>query len=485
MKAALIYVALLAAAAALFLLAPGVDLRVSGTFYVPGSGFPLAGWPPLRLLHHEIGWLAAGIAAVVAGAGLWLFLFERPLWRFDRKALVFLVAATVIGPGLLANTVLKDHWGRARPAQIEAFGGARHFTPALLPTRECARNCSFVSGDAALGFALLGFAFLLPAGAARRRGEAAALGVGAAIGLGRIAQGAHFLSDVVFAGFLVYGVTAALWWWIVAHDGLAAPALVRLYARVGRALSAGWSALSRASPAMLATAVTVVAVSVAIAAVDRPLALYLHGSGDDVRRAFERIGRLGLAWGYLSVFALAFVVLHWGGALPRLQPHRAALRALSAVPGFLFATIAAAGIAADLLKVLFGRARPKLLFEADLYGFFWFSLDPRHWSFPSGHATTIAALMTALWWLWPRHLLFYIAVATCVAGARVIAGEHYLGDALAGAFIAVAVTWGAARGFAHAGIDLVAARHGRAGEAAMPPWPCRFFASRLWRRRRV
>src|SRR5947207_48272 len=82
--------------------------------------------------------------------------------------------------------------------------------------------------DAGGGFALVGFAFLLPAARIRRSAVAVAIGFGALVGLGRIAQGAHFLSDVVFAGLLVYGVTALLYWWIVQRDGLAAPPLARL-----------------------------------------------------------------------------------------------------------------------------------------------------------------------------------------------------------------------------------------------------------------
>ena len=52
-----------------------------------------------------------------------LLLLGRPLWRLDRKALVFLVASMAAGPGLLANTLLKDHWGRARPARSRRLVG--------------------------------------------------------------------------------------------------------------------------------------------------------------------------------------------------------------------------------------------------------------------------------------------------------------------------------------------------------------------------
>src|SRR5207249_3238038 len=83
--------------------------------------------------------------------------------------------------GLIANTLFKDHWGRARPAQIEAFGGTRQFTPAPLPAAQCDRNCAFVSGHAAFAFSLVSFAFLLPLGWRRKTAVAAALGFGSLV----------------------------------------------------------------------------------------------------------------------------------------------------------------------------------------------------------------------------------------------------------------------------------------------------------------
>ena len=136
----------------LFLLVPGIDLAATGLFYMPGEGFPLAGWAPLAAIEDTVPWITRLIVAIVALGAVWLALIGRPLWRLDRKALVFIVAATVLGPGLIANTVLKENWGRARPSQTESFGGTRQFTPAPLPAAQCERNCAFVSGHAALAF---------------------------------------------------------------------------------------------------------------------------------------------------------------------------------------------------------------------------------------------------------------------------------------------------------------------------------------------
>ena len=273
------------------------------------------------------------------------------------------------------------------------------------------------------------------------------------------------MSDVVWAGLLVFGTTAILHWWIVENDALAAPPTIRGCRLVGRGAASAWSRLSGSEAARFATAgvATAILVIFSMAFVDRPVALYLHGESPDLHALFALIGRLGEAWGWLVLFAFAFASLHWGGELPRLRGSAPAMRAFSAIPAFLFAAIAVAGLAADIVKIGLGRMRPKLLFGSDLYGFTWLALRPDHWSFPSGHTATIVALMTALWWLWPQHLLFYIVAAAIVAMCRIVVGAHYPSDVIAGAFIAALTTRGVVWLFARWGIDLAAATRGVTG----------------------
>ena len=101
---------------------------------------------------------------------------------------------------------------------------AEKFTPPLIPSDQCDRNCSFVSGESASIFALFFAAGLM--GGARWRvllGTGLALGTGA--GLLRMAQGGHYLSDVIFFR-CIYGSGCA--------D--AAPALLskKLFTRQGK-----------------------------------------------------------------------------------------------------------------------------------------------------------------------------------------------------------------------------------------------------------
>jgi lipid A 4'-phosphatase len=443
MKAATLYGGLWALLAALFLALPGIDLAASRLFYDGAQGFFLADWAPVRVIEGTVPWIVRAMIVLAVIAAAWLVLLRRPLWRLDRKTLMFLIAAVALGPGLIANTVLKDHWGRARPSQVAEFGGARQFTAAPFPAAQCERNCAFVSGHAALGFSLVSFALLLPFGGRRKTAIAAALGFGALVGLARMAGGRHFLSDVVYAGLIVVATSWLLYQWIVVRDVFASPGARHVY----RALGHGSPPGSAARIGLWAAGIALIEI-VAIGWIDRPVATYFREAGTVWRPFFGPIGSLGIAMPYLIVFGIAFAALRWGGNLPSFEPWAARMRAAARIPALLFAGIAVSGIVVDLLKVIVGRPRPKLLFSAGSYEFDWIGLSADHWSFPSGHAATAAALATALWCLWPQPVLFYLIGAALISASRLVMGAHYLSDVVMGAFIGVLVTRALAAAFA-------------------------------------
>jgi lipid A 4'-phosphatase len=197
----------------ILIVVPGIDLGVSRLFFLPDAnngagGFAWSGAPAAELGH----WLVQR-GSLVLGAGLVLaFLYcairLRRLGGLGSVQWLFLVLALVVGPGLVVNMLFKDEWGRARPSQIQEFGGTRQFTPPLVLSNQCDHNCSFVSGDPSVGFVFHAFAYV-----ARRRQRAivgASVAAGLVIGLMRIGQGAHFFSDVLFAGVAVFAATAAV-----------------------------------------------------------------------------------------------------------------------------------------------------------------------------------------------------------------------------------------------------------------------------------
>jgi lipid A 4'-phosphatase len=485
---AVVLSALALAAAALFALAPGLDLWASGLFYRAGAGgFFLADWGPVRFLYDVVPWVTQGVLLLSVAALAWRRLRGTALLGLDGRRVAFLLAALALGPGLLANTVLKDNWGRARPSQIVEFGGTRSFTPPLIPADQCERNCSFVAGHAAMGFYFVAFAFLVRDARRRWQAEAAALGFGALVGLVRIVQGGHFLSDVIWAGIVVYGTCWGLYVWIVERDGLDAPPVRRLRTAVRQAAAqvpGGLKLLAGRTHGwlFLASSGTAAAIAAAMAWIDRPAAIFFKARDDDLLALFRFITDFGLAEWYLVPSALLFAGLRLAARSGRFPSYAERLRAYADVPLFLFVSVAASGLTADLIKIAFGRMRPKLLFAdgggAAAYGFSWWATRADHWSFPSGHATTIAAVMTALYFLWPRHVLAYAMIAVLVASSRIVVTQHYVSDVIMGGFVGVLVTVYVHEVFRRSHIDLSLAKRGlpsRDRTAAPPPsWRVRF-----------
>lgn len=194
----------------LFLAYPQLDLIANGQFYDPlRGGFYLRDHPLSRFIYEGTKWLVKGAVVFFVIAGIWSWIARKSIAYITPLIASYLLLSLALGPGLMVNTVFKDHWGRARPSQVEEFGGTQHFTPPLIITDQCEKNCSFVSGHASVGFWFLAPALLLT-GRKRRFAVTASVAAGLGIGLVRMIQGGHFLSDVLFSGLVVYIVTTLL-----------------------------------------------------------------------------------------------------------------------------------------------------------------------------------------------------------------------------------------------------------------------------------
>ena len=205
---------LLLAVLAVLVAVPAIDLRVASLFWSAELGFFRHGAPWERMLYDLVPLLAG--AAVFGSVGYLAVrrVQRRPMSRGCRVALL-LLTLLAIGPGLSVNGVLKSHWGRARPRDVVEFGGDRRFTPAVVMSDQCPRNCSFSAGDPAVAFSLAALAYLFARRRERLLALGAAIGFGALVGVGRMAAGAHFLSDVVASGLVVLGLMALLARWLV------------------------------------------------------------------------------------------------------------------------------------------------------------------------------------------------------------------------------------------------------------------------------
>ncbi|MGI8525426.1 MAG: phosphatase PAP2 family protein [Pseudolabrys sp.] len=199
----LIVVAVAAVTGILFGVVPQIDIAIS-RWAIAQFRSGLSQTDATEVIAREaISWLIAAIAApAFVAIAVKLALPRRPMLIPSRPA-VFLIATIALGPGLLTNIILKDHWGRYRPNAVAEFGGLEKFSAWWDPRGGCSGNCSFVAGEPSGAFWTLAPAALTPP-PWRPLAYAAAIGFGAAVGILRMAFGAHFFSDVVFAGVLTF-----------------------------------------------------------------------------------------------------------------------------------------------------------------------------------------------------------------------------------------------------------------------------------------
>jgi len=107
---------------------------------------------------------------------------------------------------------------------------------------------------------------------------------------------------------------------------------------------------------------------------------------------------------------------------------------------FLFSSVAASGLTVDLIKYIAGRARPKLYFSEQLFGFDLFRWEQAWTSFPSGHSATALSVAMFFALLFPRLRFAALFAGTMVAFSRVYLSQHYISDVIAGSFMGIVST---------------------------------------------
>lgn len=193
----------------LFILFPQIDIYTSSLFYK--NGFYLKGSLYETFFYKSVPIVVASLAVGSIALFLYNFITKKNILNLGPRTILYIVLVLALAPGLIVNTTLKQHWGRARPNQIKEFGGDKTFTPAFILSDQGGN--SFSSGHGAAAFSVLGFALLM-----RKRRKlwiVLALGYGVAVSFARIIGGGHFLSDNVISFFIVYITTYILYHYII------------------------------------------------------------------------------------------------------------------------------------------------------------------------------------------------------------------------------------------------------------------------------
>lgn len=192
------------------------DIAIEQFFYTPGEGFanpPFFQWMftygPFPGLFLSLGSLIVFLLSYGIHA-------LKP-WR--RQALV-LSLTMAVGSGLIVHALLKDHWGRPRPKQLEMFGGTQQFRPFYSPNffQQTEPAKSLPCGHCSTGFYFFAAAILFQ----RTQKKAWLYGslvlsmlLGGLLGFVRMAQGGHFLSDVLISALIMWLTAYFLARWIM------------------------------------------------------------------------------------------------------------------------------------------------------------------------------------------------------------------------------------------------------------------------------
>ena len=146
-------------AGSFFLAFPGFDMVVSGHF-ADTTGFRLIHSPSVQFARSTAIGLSNGPIVVAISLLMFSAILRRKI-ILKPRVLVFAIVSFALVPGLLVNGILKRQSGRARPRDIDVFGGDAAFTPVLQFADQCRTNCSFVSAEASALFTLTAILLLI------------------------------------------------------------------------------------------------------------------------------------------------------------------------------------------------------------------------------------------------------------------------------------------------------------------------------------
>ena len=181
---------------------PEFDLFFSSLFYKDNNQFLLQSYYLVTVIFRDV-LLPISLVYILILPIISKFIPMNKLYfgyNFSGKEIFFVWTALFINLILIINLLLKTFWGRVRPGDILELGGKDNFSPWYQISDACISNCSFVSGDAAVGFSLIVLYLVVD----NIKYVYLSIIFGFILGLIRIAEGGHFLSDVVFSAIIVF-----------------------------------------------------------------------------------------------------------------------------------------------------------------------------------------------------------------------------------------------------------------------------------------
>ena len=180
----------------------GLDIFISSLFYQGNQNFSLQSFYFVTIAARKF-FLPCVILYLLLFPFISMFISIKKIYfnyEFVFKEVLFVFTSVLLNNVIIVNLLLKNLWGRARPNDILQLGGGGSFTPWFKYSNACESNCSFVSGDTSVGFSIIILYFLTK----NINYLWLALFSGFFLGVIRIMEGGHFLSDVLLSCFLIF-----------------------------------------------------------------------------------------------------------------------------------------------------------------------------------------------------------------------------------------------------------------------------------------
>ncbi len=180
---------------------PSLDLYISGLFYYGASQFALQSFDLISIIFRDI-LLPLILIYILILPVIGRFIKIDKIffsYYFSNREIFLLWGSQILTVLVFVNLILKNFWGRARPNDVIELGGIQSFSPWYEISDACGTNCSFVSGDASVGFSIV-ILYLITK---KLIFLYASIFAGFVIGFIRIIAGGHFLSDIFFAGMFI------------------------------------------------------------------------------------------------------------------------------------------------------------------------------------------------------------------------------------------------------------------------------------------
>jgi len=190
-----------------------LDREIAGLFYRPDNGASEWPWQKWWLWDFLYRYAPVFTLSIAIGAFLIAVLgYLSPKLISLRRPAIYILLVIALGPGLVVNLIFKDHWGRPRPVHVGEFGGQLNYIPPL--EIGDTDDKSFPCGHCSVGYMFFALYFL-----SRKRKAfylTITLSLAMLMALTRMTAGGHFISDILWSGYLVFLVAWVLYYgWYV------------------------------------------------------------------------------------------------------------------------------------------------------------------------------------------------------------------------------------------------------------------------------